>query len=289
MNRFIFVSAMMIGCMSATLVQAMDWQVVETALGRKGTVQDDMLKVTFPRSDLKVTVGEVLVEPGLALTSWIGFKGTEKQSMMMGDLVLLDREVSPVIAQLMAKGLEVTAIHNHILNESPPVKYLHFSGNGNPRNLAEGMRAALSQTGTPMAAQQPATAQTSAIEWTKVETIFAKSGQKKGNLFQIGFQRKEKIKEHGMEVSPFLGMASGINIQVVGNKAAATGDFVLLADEVNPVVKALTSNNIAVTAIHSHMLHETPRFFFLHFWGYDEPEKLAKGLKDALDKTNSMK
>src|SRR5512133_2327886 len=129
MKQILLVVAILTWFMTAPLAQAMDWQGVETALGRKGTVQEDMLKVTFPRSDLKVTVGEVPVEPGLALTSWIGVKGSEKNVMMMGDFVLLDREVSPVIARLLAKGIEVTAIHNHILGESPAIKYLHFSGN----------------------------------------------------------------------------------------------------------------------------------------------------------------
>jgi hypothetical protein len=289
MKQIILVTILLICSSSFVLAEQRDWQGVETALGRKGIVQDDMLKLSFPRSDLKVTVGEVLVESGLALTSWIGFKGTEKNVMIMGDLVLLEREVSPVMAQLVAKGIEVTALHNHILSESPTVMYLHFSGNGNPRKLAEAMRSSLSMTGTPMEAQQPAATQTTAVDWTKVETIFAKTGQKKGNILQLGFPRKETIKEHGMDVPPYMGMATGINMQAVGNKAATTGDFVLLADEVNPVVKALTRHNIAVTAIHSHMLHESPRLFFLHFWGFDEPEKLASGLKAALDKTNSMK
>jgi hypothetical protein len=287
MKQIILVVAILTGFMTASLAQAVDWQAVETALGRKGVVQEDMLKVTFPRSDLKVTVGEVPVESGLALTSWIAFKGTGKDAMMMGDLVLLDREVSPVIASLLAKGVEVTAIHNHILNESPAVKYLHFSGNGDPRKLTEGMRVTLSLTATPMEIQQAATNQT--VDWTKIEAILGKSGSKRGNLLQLGFPRTETIKDHGMDVSPFMGMATGINMQAVGNKAATTGDFVLIADEVNPVVQALTSHNIAVTAIHSHMLHESPRLFFLHFWGYDEPEKLARGLKAALDKTNSKK
>ena len=289
MKRIILVAAMLAGFVSVASAQAADWQVVETVLGRKGAPQDDMLKVSFPRSDLKVMVGEIPVEPGLALTSWIGFKGSGKNAMMMGDLVLLEREVAPVMAQLVAKGIEVTALHNHILNESPTVMYLHFGGNGDPRKLAEAMRSALSLTGTPSEMPQPAASTTTTADWTRVEAIFAKTGQKKGNLLQLSFPRKETIKEHGMDVPPYMGMATGINIQAVGNKAATTGDFVLLADEVNPVVKALTSHNIAVTAIHSHMLHESPRLFFLHFWGYDEPEKLAGGLKAALDKTNSKK
>jgi hypothetical protein len=271
------------------MAQPPAWQEVETALGRKGAVQEDMLKVTFPRADLKVTVGDVPVEPGLALTSWIGFRKTGNMAMMMGDLVLLEREIPQVIAKLNAAGIAVTALHNHLLSESPTVRYLHFSASGDPKKLAEAMRSALSTTGTPMEAQTTAASQPPLIDWSKVEAILARTGQKKGNLIQFGFPRREKIKEQGMTIPPYLGTATAINMQVVGNKAATTGDFVLVADEVNPVIQALLGNNIAVTAIHSHMLHESPRLFFLHFWGYDEPEKLAKGLKAALDKTNSLK
>ena len=285
----IMVAAVLAGFVSIASAQTSDWQGIESVLGRKGIVQEDMLKVTFPRTDLKVKIGDVTVEPGLALTSWIGFKGTGKNAMMMGDLVLLEKEVVPVLTRLVSEGIEVTALHNHILNETPTVMYLHFSGSGDPRKLSESMRSALSLTGTPIEVPKPVTSPPVAIGWSKVETIFAKSGQKKGNLIQFSFQRKETIKEHGMDVPPFMGMATGINLQAVGNKAATTGDFVLLADEVDPVVKALTSHNISVTAIHSHMLHESPRLFFLHFWGYDEPEKLATGLKAALDKTNYRK
>jgi hypothetical protein len=127
------------------------------------------------------------------------------------------------------------------------------------------------------------------VDWGKVEAIFGTTGRKIGNLLQVSFARKEKITEKGMEVPSYLGMATGINLQMVGSKAATTGDFVLLGDEVNPVVKALIDHGIAVTAIHSHMLFESPRLFFLHFWGYDDPERLARGLKAALDKTSSMK
>ena len=265
------------------------WDGVEKLLGRKGTVQGDMLKITFPRSDLKVKVGDVAVEPGLALTSWIGFKGMGRQAMMMGDLVLLENEVTPVTERLVAEGVEITAIHNHLIGSTPFVMYLHFSGVGNPEKLAGAMRSAIAMTGTPVNTPAPSASPATSADWAKVEAILGKSGQKKGNLLQVGFPRKEKIVEKGMEVPSYLGMATGINLQMVGSKAVATGDFVLLGEEVNPVVKALIGHGISVTAIHSHMLYESPRFFFLHFWGYDQPEKLASGLKAALDMTNSAK
>jgi hypothetical protein len=289
MKRAILLFVLVLWNISAVYAQPTGWDGVEKVLGRKGTVQGEMLKITFPRSDLSVKVGEVTVEPGLALTSWIGFKGMGTQAMMMGDLVLLEYEVAPVTAKLVESGISLTAIHNHLIGSTPFVMYLHFSGEGNPEKLAGAMRAAIALTRTPLETQAPAVSPATAADWTKVEAILGKTGQKKGNLLQVGFPRKEKIIEKGMEVPSYLGMATGINLQMVGSKAATTGDFILLADEVNPVVKALVGHGINVTAIHSHMLYESPRFFFLHFWGYDKPEKLATGLKAALDVTNYLK
>jgi len=184
--------------------------------------------------------------------------------MIMGDLVLLDREIAPVTARLVASGIEVTALHNHIVNESPSVMYMHFGGYGDAKALAEKMKAALALTGTPVT-PPPATATATELDWSKVEATLGWSGQRKGNVLQLGIPRVEKIIENGMEVPPFMGMATAINLQMVEEKAATTGDFVLLANEVNPVVKALTENGIAVTALHNHMLFESPRLFFLHF------------------------
>jgi Domain of Unknown Function (DUF1259) len=280
----VFVLLMLLLCSAASLpARAADWQGVEKAFGRKGAAQGDMLKVTFPRTDLSVKLGEVAVEPGLALTSWIGFRGMGKGAMMMGDLVLLEGEVGPVMAKLVAEGVKITALHNHLIGTTPTVMYLHFGGEGDPAKLGGVIRSALAGTGTPLGPQEPTTVSAAQPDWTRVEAILGKAGQKKGNLFQVSFPRKEQITEKGMDVPPYLGMATGLNLQMVGDKAATTGDFVLVADEVNPVVKALVGHGIAVTAIHSHMLYESPRLFFLHFWGYGAPEKLADGLKAALN------
>lgn len=275
---------------ATTASQVSDWAEIEKIFDRKGTVQDEVFKIAFPRADLKVKVGDVMIEPALALTSWIAFKKMEGHTMMMGDLVLLDREIAPVTAKLVANGIEITALHNHIVNEFPSVMYMHFGGHGDAKALAEKMKAALALTGTPMM-QPPASAPATATEldWSKVGATLGYSGQRKGNVLQFGIPRVEKIIENGMEVPPFMGMATAINLQKVGEKAATTGDFVLLANEVNPVVKALTENGIAVAALHNHMFFESPRLFFLHFWGFDTTEKLAAGLKAALDKTNSVK
>lgn len=288
MKRLLVTLIFLLGSATPVFARSPDWQGVEKVFARKGAAQSDMLKVTFPRSDLLVKIGEVPVEPGLALTSWIGFKRMGKQAMMMGDLVLLEREVAPVTAKLVAEGVKITALHNHLIGSTPVVMYLHFSGEGQPEKLAGAMHSALAMTGTPMAPPAPSEG-TKPADWGKVEAIFGKAGQKKGKLLQLSFPRNEKIKENGMIMPPYLGMANSVNLQMVGDKAAATGDFVLIGSEVNPVIKALVDHGLAVTAVHSHMLFESPRLFFLHFWGYDEPEKLAAGLKAALGKINLAK
>src|SRR5262245_10908847 len=272
---------------ATAIAQTYEWTEVEKIFDKKGTAQGDAFKITFPRADLKVKVGEVMIEPALALTSWVAFKKMAGHTMMMGDLVLRDGEMAPVMAKLVAGGIEITALHNHIAGESPRVMYMHFDGRGEAKVLAEQMKAALALTGTPVSQAPASTA--AELDRSRVETTLGFSGQRKGNVLQIAIPRLEKIVENDMEVPPFMGMATAINLQMMGEKAATTGDFVLLANEVNPVVRALTENGIAVTAIHNHMLLESPRLFFLHLWGFDTPEKLAHGMKAALDKTNLVR
>jgi hypothetical protein len=273
-----------------TIAFSSNAQVDSTGLnnvfGKKGMVQGMVYRITYPRSDLKVSVNDFPVAPGLALTSWIGILPMGNESMMMGDLVLLDTEEGAVVSKLVSSGLSITAIHNHLTNEKPAIKYIHFSGSGDPLKLAASIKSVLSITGTPLSA--PAAQQTMASpDWSKVEAILGKSGKHNGQILSYSFTRKEKLTESGMEMPAPMGMATGINFQMNGNTAGITGDFVLLANEVNPVVKALTENGITVTAIHNHMLYDDPRLFMMHFWAVDNPEKLATGLKAALDKTNT--
>ncbi len=259
---------------------------LDGVFGKKGTVTGAVYRITFPRGDLKVTVGDFPVAPGLALTSWVAIDKMGSESMMMGDLVMLDAEEPVVVAKLMELGLGITAIHNHLLGEKPAVKFLHFSGSGDAMKLAGGIRSVLALTGTPLGAPTAQVA-ASAPDWSAVEAVLGAKGKKSGVVISYGFPRKETLKDGGMDMPPAMGMATGINLQMDGNRAATTGDFVLLADEVNPVVKALTDHGINVTAIHNHMLHEEPRLFMMHFWGVGDPAKLAAGLKAALDRTNS--
>jgi hypothetical protein len=265
-------------------------QIDSTALnnvfGKKGIVTGSVYKITYPRSDLKVKVRDFSVAPGLALGTWVGIINMGDHAMMMGDLVLLDAEVPKVISKLMEENLEITAIHNHLINETPAVKYIHYHGEGDAVKLAQEIKAVLEVTATPLTPPAPQ-AQTQTIDWSKVTAILGTTGKQNGMLLQYTFPRNEKTMESGMEMPPSMGMATAINFQMDGNRAAITGDFVMLADEVNPVIKALTENGIMPTALHSHMLHDEPRLFMMHFWAVGDPEKLATGLKAALDKTNS--
>ncbi|MDE3183139.1 MAG: DUF1259 domain-containing protein [Bacteroidota bacterium] len=264
--------------------QQIDSNALNNVFGKKGTVTGNVYKISYPRSDLKVKVNGFAVAPGLALGTWVGIIQMDNHAMMMGDLVLRDSEVPKVIKKLVEENLEVTAIHNHLINETPAIKYVHYQGEGDAVTLAKEIKAVLEVTATPLTTQ--AKSQTQKLDWSKVTAILG-TGKQNGNLLQYSFPRNEKLTESGMEMPPSMGMATSINFQMDGSKAAITGDFVLLADEVNPVVKALVEHGITPTAIHSHMLKDEPRLFMMHYWAVDNPEKLAKGLKAALDKTNS--
>jgi hypothetical protein len=266
-----------------------NWEEIEKIFGKKGGTNGDVFKVTYQRTDLNVTYDNIKIEPALALTSWIAFKDVGMGTMMMGDMVLTDDELETAIKNLSAKGLEISGIHNHINNTAPDIKYLHFGGMGDAKTLASEINEIFANTKTPMEAQTNIS-KSKQRDWTKVENILGRKGSLNGSVEQFGIPRNEKITEMGAEIPPYMGMSTTINIQMVDNgKAFATGDFVLLADEINPVIKVLSENNIAVTALHNHMTNETPRLFFMHYWGYDTPENIAEGLKKALDKTNSSK
>jgi biotin operon repressor len=270
-----------------------DWKAIDDSMGRSGQEQPDgARKYGMPRKDLSVTVGGVQVKPGLALGSWAAFNNPGKSAMVMGDLVLTEDEVAPVMQKLHAGGLEVTALHNHLLHEIPRVMYMHIHGKGDAATLAKVLHDALAETRTPGpdSGAQPSQQQDIGINTQQIEATLGHKGKVNGGIFQVGVPRAEHITDAGMPVPNSMGLATGLNFQPTGDgKAAITGDFVLLGKEVNPVMKALQENGIAVTAVHSHMLEEQPRLFFMHFWANDDAMKLAKGLRAALDKTNSQK
>jgi hypothetical protein len=262
-----------------------NWQDVERALGRSGSVQNDVYRVGFPRSDLHVRVGSLAVKPALALGSWVAFKQTSDSSaMLMGDLVLLESEVQPVIDALQQGGVQETAVHNHLLREAPHVMYMHVAGQGPRVALANTIRNALSKTATPPPAPSPQTPPPLDLDTAGIAAALGAHGRMTGGVYQVSVPRDGAITVDNQEIPPAMGVATAINFQgASGGKAATTGDFVMIASEVNAVIQALRANGIAVTALHSHMLMESPRLFFMHFWGEGDALALARGLRAALD------
>jgi hypothetical protein len=210
------------------------------------------------------------------------------EAMVMGDLVLLETEVNPVMAKLLEGGIEITAVHNHLLRANPETFYMHIGGHGDPVKMAEVIRSALALSKTPFdpPAVAPAAVPTIDLDAARLDQIIGAKGTVNGGVYQFNVPRRDPITESGMTVPTAMGSANAINFQPTGGgKAAITGDFVITGDEVNPMIKALRANGIEVTALHSHMLTEQPRVFFMHFWANDDALKLAKGIRAALDTT----
>ncbi len=270
-----------------------DWKAVEQALGKSGQLQTgDVFRVGMPRTDLSVTVKGVPVKAGFALGSYAAFKQVGDQVMVMGDLVLLDQEVQGVMAGLFRGGLEVTAVHNHLNEISPHVMYMHYGGHGDAVQLAKALRQALSASGTPLGSSAaPAAAAGPTLDTKPIEQALGRVGRDiGGGVFQITVPRAEAITEMGHPLLPAMGVTTVMNFQPIADgKAAITGDFVLIDKEVNAVARTLQQHGIDVTALHNHGLMDTPRLLYMHFWATDEAAKLARGLKAALDLTNSQK
>ncbi|CCD91036.1 conserved exported hypothetical protein [Bradyrhizobium sp. ORS 375] len=273
--------------------QDADWQRVDETLGRKPAISEDVRRYGFPRSDLSVTLDGVTIKPALALGGWVAFKPAHGGAMVMGDLVLLETEINPVMAKMIAGGLEITAVHNHLLRANPATFYMHVAGHGDALKLALAIRDALAESKTPLTGAAPASSPPAVdLDTTKLDRIIGVKGQANGGVYQFNVKRRDPITQGGQPLTPVapMGVAIGINFQPTGDgKAAVTGDFVLTSDEVNPVILALRTHGIEVTALHSHMLDEQPRLFFMHFWANDDAVKLAEGLRAALDKTASTK
>jgi uncharacterized protein DUF1259 len=272
---------------ASTSSQEIDWRKVDDALGRSAAITGEVHRYGFPRTDLQVTLDGVAIKPALALGGWAAFKPDHEGVMVMGDLVLLESEINPVMTAAIENGLEITAVHNHILRASPLTFYMHVSGRGDPVQLANALHKALAASKTPLTVPAAAAAAPEiALNTADLDRIVGVKGKAVGGVYQFAVVRSDQVSAHGMPLDPAgpLGAATAINFQPTGEgKAAITGDFVLSAKEVNPVIRALRSNGIEVTALHSHMLDEQPRLFFMHFWANDDALRLAKGLRAALD------
>ena len=271
--------------------RSIDWKAVEGAIGRPGLSQPgDVYRFNFPRGDMHVTAAGVEIKPALALGGWVAMKAAHGGVVAMGDLVLAEDELAPVISRLQSGGIEQTAIHHHILHESPRVYYVHVHAHGDAIKLAETIRAAVALTKAPPLSPIASVTGEFGIDTAAVAKALGFTGRVNGGVYQVSVPRSESIREGDFVIPPSMGLGTAINFQPTGGgKAAITGDFVLLGSEVNPVMHSLRESGIEVTALHNHLLSEEPRLFFMHFWANDDAVKLARSLRTALDKTNSKK
>jgi hypothetical protein len=258
-------------------VQRLNTDGIAKAMGREGELTGEMYKVSFPRSDLTVKVKNVAIKPALALMGWAGFIKSGSTGITYGDLVVLEDEINPVISKLEEGGVEVSALHNHLLHETPRIMYIHFVGAGNEAEMAKAIRDALALTKTPLVsvASNPETRPEIA---TEIERIIGYQGSMGGDVFHITVPRNEvHVMTMGTMLPGSMGMNTPFNFQLDGKNAAISGDFMLLPAELNPVIKALRANGIEVASIHNHLLDNQPPMVFMHFWAYGDAISLAKG------------
>jgi uncharacterized protein DUF1259 len=291
---FLAIATFLAGLAGPALGAESDWQAkVAEALGKTGTAMPgNVYRVGLPRTDIHAKLDGVELKPGFALGGWLAFEPMGNQTMVMGDLVLMGEEVGPVMQKLLDGGISVTALHNHLLRNEPFTMYMHILGTGDPIKMATTLHAALTTSKTPLGPPPSGSSQPQAapaappqidLDVAAIDQALGAKGNNNGGVLQYGIPRAEPVKEAGMEVPPAMGSANALNFQPTGGgKAAITGDFVLIANEVGPVMQALKLNGIEVTALHNHMLNEEPRLFFMHFWANDDAKKLAQGLKAAL-------
>jgi hypothetical protein len=261
-----------------------DTAAIDRAIGKSGQVLGDVYKVSFPRTDLSVSIGDVKLKAGFALGSWAAFKSLGVSGAAAhGDLVLTQDEINPVISALQQHNFDITAVHNHLINEAPHVMYVHFWGKGDAVSLAQGLKDALGRTQTPMTAAPAPAAVTDDFPAALIQQAIGLTGSVTNGVLALSKPRPETIQMMGVTMPPAMGMATAINFQAAGGgRVAATGDFVMLGEEVNKVARALRQNGIEITALHNHMIHGTPELYFMHFWAVGDAGKIASGLKAAL-------
>jgi len=269
------------------------WKSVEDVFGfPPANLPGDVVRFNMPRKDLHVTLAGTEIKPGLALGSWAAFHSVgDNDAMVMGDLVLTEDEVAPVMKALQDGGVEITALHNHLVGESPKLMYVHMGGHGDPVKFAKTIKHAVGLTKTPIP-QGGSTKESADIGFdvAAVENTMGRKGNVSGGVLHFNVPRGEKLTEGGMETPPSMGAGTAFNFQPTGNgRAAIAGDFAMTGNEVGLVLKVLQDNGVQVMALHSHALDDVPRLFYMHFWANDDAVSLAKILRAAIDKTNSAK
>lgn len=271
-----------------TTTQA-DWKPVTDTLGRPGTLMNGTVyRIPLPRQDLAVTTQGVKIKPGLALGGYAVFAKYRDGTMLMGDLVVTENELPKVTNALQRNGIAQTALHKHLLQQTPPVWWTHIHAMGDPVKLAQGVKAALAVTAIPAVSKPPASQPPIALYTAGIDKALGHKGTADGGIYKFTITRKDKITDGDGHVLPAtLGITTVINFQPLGgNRAAINGDFVMTAPEIQKVIQALRGGGIDIVEVHNHMLDEQPRLFYLHYWATGDGLTLAKTLRPALDATN---
>ncbi|MBA3853611.1 MAG: peptidase M23 [Gemmatimonas sp.] len=287
--RSIFAAVgLLAGSLGAQVVPTLDRSALEGILQRDAaTAAGGVLRFSMPRNDLDVRVGGVSLRPNFALGSWAAFLPTPHGTMVMGDLVVLESELPNVLRALQEHGIEQSAIHHHLVGEQPSVLYVHLHAHGAAASIAQGLRAALAHTATP-GRGVPSVAQPlrASIDSAALAMAMGRGAPVNAGVMQFAVPRSERLRSGGTELPVSMGVAHVINFQPTApGRAAITGDFVLLADEVNRVIRALQAHGITPTSLHNHLLDDEPRLFFLHFWAEGDVSGLATGIVAALSET----
>lgn len=267
-----------------------NWDEVGEAIGKEGErKEDDVYKIEFPRTDLEVSAQDVEIEPALALGSWVGFtQMNESETLLLGDLVLTEDEYNQALSTLQEGGIQQTAIHKHLPDLSTPLWWTHIEGIGDPVELAQTINDALAETDTPMEESGDSEEADLALDTDQLDEIIGHEGEVDSGVYKYSIGLDQSVTTEGVEVPTSMGTATVLGFQPLGDgQAAINGDFAMIADEVNPVIRALRENGIQAVSLHNHMLEEEPQLFFMHFWATDDATTLAEGLRAALDENDS--
>jgi hypothetical protein len=271
-------------------IKPLDISLIEKITGMKGKENNGQYKITVPQNDLNVTVDGFKIIPAMGLGSWVAFTASHEGAMIMGDIILTETDLGPFQQEVILQGLTISAIHNHFLRNHPAVMYMHIGGMGKTDVMAQKVKAVFDKI-TQLRGKNPSSAPADSVENTidikKLDAIIGSKGEMSKGVYKYTIGRPDvNLKEHGIQVTNFGGFNTWAAWQGTEDKAAVAGDFTMLENEVEPVIKALIENGIEVVALHNHMIHEQPRIFFLHYWGVGPAEKLARALKDALNQTD---
>lgn len=272
---------------------SLDTKLIESIIGLKGKVNKGEFKITIPQNDLSVWVDSFKIIPPMGTSTWVAFTPTPNGTMLMGDLVLTETDIKPVQQELIKQGLTTSAIHNHFIRNHPNIVFMHAGGMGTTADMAKKIKAVLDKINESRGhspAASPADSVANTLDTKMLDGILGYTGEMTKGVYKYTIGRPDvPLKEHGTTITTFMGFNTWAAWQGTPDHAAVCGDFTMLEDEVEPVLKALISNGIEVVALHTHMVHENPRIFFLHYWGTGNAEQLARALKSALNETGKQK